>query len=346
MPDILDIDAFLDRGRGLPVLDVRTPAEFENGHIPGAVNVPLFSNEERAEVGTAYVRQGRRVAVSLGLARVGPKLEALSQRLIDLADRSPGGLLIHCWRGGMRSGSVAWLAEMLGIPAFTLAGGYKAFRRKVLTSFGQPRRVRVVAGLTGTGKTAVLRALAARGEQVIDLEAHARHKGSAFGDLGEEPQPRQEQFENELALAWLALDPEKPVWLEDESRMIGKRVLPAGVWDCKQAGEFEVIILPENERIARLREMYAGFPVHTLEVRVEAIRSRLGGLRAKEVFAALSEGKPDDACRIILTYYDRAYQKCIDAIPAERKRVHGFPILDPDAIAVSLLAPSHAVSHL
>lgn len=338
MPDALTVDDFLTRALGQAVLDVRTPAEFENGHIPGALNVPLFSNDERAEVGTAYVRQGRRVAVGLGLARVGPRLEALAARLMEISEQSPGGLLIHCWRGGMRSGSVAWLSDTLGIPASTLAGGYKAFRRRVLTCFGEPRRVRVVAGLTGTGKTAVLRALAARGQAVIDLEALARHKGSAFGDLGEQPQPRQEQFENELALQWMALDPRQPVWLEDESRMIGKRVLPAGVWDSKQAGSFEVISLPVDERIIRLREMYAGFPISELEARAGAIHSRLGGLRAKEVSAALRDGKPDDACRIILTYYDRAYQKCIDSIPVERKRVRGFPVFDPDAIAASLLA--------
>ena len=336
MHEELAIDDFLTRARKVPVLDVRTPAEFAAGHLPGAVNLPLFSDAERAEVGTAYVRQDRQTAVRIGLARVAPKMTALADRLLEVAAPTGGELLIHCWRGGMRSGSLAWLAGTLGCRAATLCGGYRAFRRKVLESFDLQRDVRVLAGLTGTGKTAVLRALMEQGESVVDLEALAAHKGSTFGDLGESPQPRQEQFENELATAWLNLDPERSVWLEDESRMIGKRVMPQGIWDQKRNGRFVVIELSEPARIANLSEVYGNFPLELLEPRIEEIRRRLGGERANQALAALRAGDPATACALLLTYYDHTYGKALAAIPADRVSIHRFEHSDPAAIADEL----------
>ena len=318
------------------MLDVRTPAEFAAGHLPGARNLPLFSNEERAEVGIAYARRGRQDAVRLGLAMVGPRLTELAGHLLEAAGGG-GGLLVHCWRGGMRSESVAWLAATLGLRVATLARGYKAFRRKVLETFEQDREIRTVAGLTGTGKTAVLHALAARGAQVIDLEALACHKGSAFGDLGELPQPTQEQFENDLAAALLALDPARPVWLEDESQTVGKRVVPRALWDRKRDSRFAVIELPDNERIHRLGEDYAHFPPAELERRIEGIRRRLGGDRTNQALAALRAGDVANACRLLLTYYDRTYGDSLAALPAERVTVYRFDRCHPDLIADTLL---------
>lgn len=338
MPDELTIDAFLARPPGVPIVDVRTPDEFAAGHIPGAVNVPLFSNEERAEIGTAYKREGRSRAVSIGLRRVGPRLEELAGTLLDLTDRAEPRLHIHCWRGGMRSGSVAWLMESaFGCRVATLKGGYKAFRRWVLESFAIPREVRFVSGLTGSGKTEILRQLAQLGECTVDLEKLANHKGSAFGQLGESPQPTQAQFENALALAWRATDPARPVWLEDESRMIGKRVLPEPIWDRKLDARFHVIELPDDERIAHLCEIYAGFRPAELEAGVEAIRSRLGGGRAKAAFEALHHGDFAGACRIILSYYDRTYQTCLAVHPPENITRHPFTKLEPRAIAETLI---------
>lgn len=338
MSELLSIAAFLKRAKGETVVDVRTPAEFAKGHIPGAVNLPLFSDAERAEIGTLYVQEGRRDAILRGLALTGPRMEAMAERLLALASESRDGLLLHCWRGGMRSSSVAWLAELLGIPVATLKGGYKAFRRFVFDSFSLPRLVRVIGGYTGVGKTAVLAELAKRGESVIDLEALAAHKGSAFGDLGESSQPTQEQFENDLALAWSESDPDRPLWLEDESRSTGQCILPASVWQCKQAGVFEVIRLADAERIHRLCEMYAHFPIPDLMERVERIRRRLGGARTESALAALRVGNTVEACREVLYYYDRAYQKSIDAIPSERRRIHEFDTLDPAHIADVLLS--------
>lgn len=331
------IGDFLARARDLPVLDVRTPAEFASGHIPGAVNLPLFSDEERAEVGTAYKQQGRESAVRIGLNRVAPKMTWLADRLLENDASSGGGLLIHCWRGGMRSGSVAWLAGTLGIRAATLTGGYKSFRRWVMESFQSRRQIRVVAGLTGTGKTAILKALAEAGEAVIDLEALACHKGSVFGDLGELPQPRQEQFENNLAMAWMALDPKQPVWIEDESRMIGKCVIPPALWEQKCSARFTVVEIPGPARIEYLREIYEGFPLDQLAPRIEAIRKRLGGDRANKAISALRSGDPVSACSLLLTYYDRAYGDGLAAIPAERVSCHRFECFNPAMIAAELV---------
>ena len=338
MPEDLAIDDFLARPPGVPLIDVRAPGEFALGHIRGAVNVPLFSDDERAAIGTAYTRQGRREAVSLGLRCVGPRLEELARDLLALSDPAAPRLHLHCWRGGMRSGSVAWLMESAyGCRVATLKGGYKSFRRWVLASFAIPRDLRVVAGLTGSGKTAILQQLAALGEEVVDLEALARHKGSAFGQLGEDAQPSQAQFENDLALAWRATAADRPLWLEDESRMIGKRVLPAELWAAKQLGRFHVIELPADERIRHLCATYAGFPPERLAACVEAIQSRLGGARATAAIGALHAGDFAAACRHILTYYDRTYQKCLTFCPLQHLTRHAFPQLEPRLIAAALL---------
>jgi tRNA 2-selenouridine synthase len=338
MPDELLTDAFLPPPPGVPVIDVRTPDEFALGHIPGAVNVPLFSNAERSAIGTTYKRDGRHLAVSLGLRYVGPRLEELAHTLLALTDPAEPRLHIHCWRGGMRSASVAWLMETtFGCRVATLKGGYKSFRHWVLESFATPREVRVVSGLTGSGKTAILKQLEARGECVVDLEGLAHHKGSAFGQLGEDAQPTQAQFENDLARAWRATAADRPVWLEDESRMIGKRVLPEALWQRKQDARIHVVELPDDERIRHLCRVYAGFPPAQLAACVAAIRSRLGGGRVQATIEALHSGDFAGACRIILAYYDRTYQTCLTGYPPTHITRHPFPKLEPHTIAAALM---------
>ena len=344
MPAELAIDDFLARPTGVPIVDVRTPAEFALGHIRGAINVPLFSNAERAEIGTAYVQQGRQQAVSIGLRCVGPRLEELARSLLDLAEPADARLYLHCWRGGMRSASVAWLMEStFGCRVATLKGGYKAFRRWVLDSFSIPREVRFVAGLTGSGKTEIIQHLTELGGCAVDLEGLAGHKGSAFGLLGHDAQPTQVQFENDLALAWRATDPERPVWLEDESRMIGKRVLPEALWARKTDAHFHVVELPTEVRVRHLCTGYAGFPPAQLEACIEVIRPRLGGSRAKAAIAALHDGDFATACHLILSYYDRTYQKCLTTCPAANITRHAFDELDPRAIAATLLEATRAL---
>ncbi|MFA7251654.1 MAG: tRNA 2-selenouridine(34) synthase MnmH, partial [Bacteroidales bacterium] len=232
MPEPISVEEFLKRSLTTPVADVRTPAEYEKGHIPGAFLFPLFNNEERAEVGTLYVQEGRSAAVLKGLQLVGPRLEQMARRGLEIAGGRPGtaggsaagpdgpaaaggpatypggSLLLYCWRGGMRSASVAWLMEKVGIRCYTLENGYKAYRNHLLGFFEHlPHPINVLGGLTGSGKTERLLQMAATGEQVIDLEGLANHKGSSFGNLGNPPQPSTEHFQNLLFRAFSQMDP-------------------------------------------------------------------------------------------------------------------------------------------
>ena len=301
----LDIKDFLAKSLELPVIDVRTPAEYAQGHIPRAVNLPLFTNEERALVGTLYVQQGRRDAVLKGLELVGPRLEAMARAGLDLSDRE---LLVHCWRGGMRSGAVAWLLEQTGIRCFTLEKGYQAYRSLVLDFFNHiPHRIIILGGLTGSGKTERLLQMRAAGEQVIDLEGLANHKGSAFGWLGMPPQPSTEHFENMLFHEFSQLDPLRPVWLEDESRNVGKCSIPSGLWKRMEQAEFHVLETPTEIRIERLMQEYACFPPSLLCESVLRIEKRLGYDKCYQALDACQNGDIRKALGICLAYYDKSY---------------------------------------
>ncbi|HEX7413037.1 MAG TPA: tRNA 2-selenouridine(34) synthase MnmH, partial [Bacteroidia bacterium] len=259
MPTILDIQKFLQQAAGAnSIIDVRTPKEFEQGHIPGAINLPLFSNEERVVVGTTYKQQGRQPAILKGLEFVAPKMIDIVSKTQSFAKDNT--LFVHCWRGGMRSGSVAWLLELYGLKVFTLKGGYKSFRRYVLNSFAKEYNLLILGGKTGSAKTLVLEKLIELNEQVVNLEKLAAHKGSAFGALGEKAQPSQEQFENELATVLQTIVSEKPIWMEDESRLIGNKVIPTELWNQMRLAKTICINLPFEARVEYLTEEYGKFP--------------------------------------------------------------------------------------
>lgn len=327
MADRLSIERFLEQAAHAPVLDVRTPSEFRHGHIPGAANLPLFSEEDRAEIGTLYKQRGREDAMLLGLDRVGPKMRFLVE---SAGEHVAGGpLLLHCWRGGMRSEAVGWLLSFFGMEVATLQGGYKAFRRYALGMLEEPRQLFVVGGLTGSGKTAILHALQQAGEQVIDLEALACHRGSVFGHLGMDDQPTQEQFENDLAMAWRKMDPGRPVWIEDESRRIGRVVLPGTLYERKSAAPTALIVRPSEERIERLVTEYGPWGVDRLVEAVRSIQKRLGGARTRDVTSMIVAGNLAGACGILLDYYDAAYSHAL-----ERRGVDAVQaMLPPDCSA-------------
>ena len=334
---LLDVSAFLAADG--PIVDVRSPGEFEQGHIPTATNLPLFSDEERAQVGTAYKQQGRHIAVQLGLKLVGPKLPALAQALLELAQINKP-LCLHCWRGGMRSGSIAWLAGTLELPALVLKGGYKAYRRWVLEYFEQPWPLLVLGGRTGTGKTDLLLAMRQMGEAVVDLEGLANHRGSSFGGLGLPPQPSTEQYENRLAASLSAIAGKSPIWLEAESAQVGRCRIPAGLW--RQMGEAQAVEIqrPMAERVEQLVAVYGSQGQDALRLATERIARRLGPQRTATALEAIAAQDWAAACRQMLDYYDRCYDHELSRRNSPVLASFNLTGLDADAAAAAVLQPA------
>lgn len=298
---------FLALSKGGPIIDVRSPGEYLQGHIPGTVSVPLFDDAERAEVGTVYAKRGRDAAITLGFQLVAPKLNAYRKAILRHAQ---GGMVVrmHCWRGGMRSESMGWLMQRVGFRVYLLSGGYKGYRRYVQDYFlTEPFHLQILAGATGSGKTEVLHCLREAGEQVVDLEGLANHRGSAFGAIGLPAQPTTEQFENELFTALRALDPLRTVWLEDESRNIGRVVIPGALFTRMGSAPSTFIHMGIEHRRRRLEREYAILPRGELVQSVMRIERRLGGDRAREIVRMIEAGALGDAIAGVLGYYDRQY---------------------------------------
>jgi tRNA 2-selenouridine synthase len=319
------------------LLDVRTPAEYANGHIPGALSLPLFSNEERAAVGTLYKQQSPEAAFLKGLEYAGAKLRHYVEEAARLApDRR---VVLHCWRGGQRSGSMGWLLGSAGFDVLTLIGGYKAYRQMAQQELAQTQRPLVIlGGPTGSGKTRVLAALQRAGETVVDLEGLARHKGSSFGALGEAPQPSVEQFENILHDAWRRLPLRGRVWLEDESRSIGRVYLPDPFWRLMLAAPIVMLEMPLAWRIQNLVEDYAHFPRPELEAAFQRIAKRLGGQHVQAALQALANDDYASAAAIALRYYDKAYQHTL--LRRQPESIIRLEVEDrqPERIAQQLMA--------
>lgn len=297
-------DAFLNM-QEIPLVDVRSPAEYAQGHIPEAINIPLFDNEERASVGILYKKSGREASILKGLDIVGPKM---SEFVKQAQKHAPGHeLRIHCWRGGMRSGSMAWLFSTAGFKVHLLIGGYKAYRRYIRNALGKDVQYIVLSGRTGTGKTDILKELSASGQQVLDLEGLAHHKGSSFGAIGEKPQPTTEQFENNLYEVWRKFEHSRPVWLEDESRSIGKDCIPDPLFKKIRSATVVEVDMPAELRIRRLVTDYAKFPKKQLIESVERIWKKLGGQHAQTAVSAIEAGDFETAIDIVLKYYDKTY---------------------------------------
>lgn len=320
----IDIEEFLRLAAQHPVLDVRSPGEYKHAHIPGAHSFPLFSDEERKVVGTAYKQHSREQAIKFGLDYFGVKMRKMVEEAEKIADShkpivkkvddtlSAAGsktILVHCWRGGMRSGAVAWLLDLYGFKIYSLAGGYKAFRRWSLQQFEKKYSFRILGGYTGSGKTYLLQNLQKAGETIINLEGLAHHKGSAFGNIGMPAQPTQEQFENKLALALFAAGSNTAIWLEDESQRIGDVNIPINIWHQMRKTQVFFIDIPFEERLTHIVAEYGKLERERLVNAVIRIKKRLGGLETKEAINALIEDRVEDCFRILLTYYDKWYSR-------------------------------------
>jgi tRNA 2-selenouridine synthase len=331
----LDIHDFLRGAEKLPVLDVRSPREFAAGHIPGAVSFPLFTDEERKEVGTAYKQVSREDAILIGLDYFGPKMSDFVKAAKDLSPEKE--VLLHCWRGGMRSGSVAWLLDLAGFRVNLLQAGYKDYRRFALSQFEQSYPLLLIGGMTGSGKTDLLPYLQESGEQVINLEKLASHKGSAFGGIGLPPQPTVEQFENNLALELARLDRQRRVWLEDESITIGRICLPKPFFDQMSQATVIRLDVPKEARVRKLAQEYCQVEPLVLEQAILRIQKRLGGLATKEALQAIREGDMEKMVDIALSYYDKAYQHELNNKPPHRLIPLELPGVDPQENAHRVL---------
>jgi tRNA 2-selenouridine synthase len=309
-PEILSPQEFLSRASTLPVIDVRSPGEFLQGHIPLAHSIPLFDNTERSEVGTTYVQVGKEQAIEIGLRIALTKTEAYIEAIKSVAPE--GNALLHCWRGGLRSAKTADFYAEAGYRISVLEGGYKAYRKFIRSSFCKPMQLILIGGYTGSGKTALLSKLAEDGEQVIDLEALANHKGSNFGHLGQYPQPTTEQFENNLFALWDRFDSQKPVWVEHESLRIGNIYLPDTFYTALRKAKVFFIDVPLNQRIDRLVNEYAGFATSELGVVLTHLGQFMGAYQAREVLNALHQSDFEKVALIMLQYYDRLYSQSLE----------------------------------
>lgn len=335
MPEKIDAQTLIRDIDNTPIVDVRSPGEFEKGHIPNAINIPLFNNKEREQVGTRYKKSGREHAIELGLKLVGPKLTDFVKIAKKIAPHKH--LMIHCWRGGMRSESMAWLFETAGLTVQVLEGGYNAYRRYIREQFALAEQLTVLSGHTGSGKTDILIQLMNQGEQVIDLEGIAHHKGSAFGGIGQDRQPTNEQFENNLAYHWNKLDLTKQIWIEDESITVGHNGIPDTLYKKMREAKVVRINIPKSERVKRLVKEYAPLDKNELKSAINRIYEKLGGLAAKQAINALDNGDYETTADITLTYYDKAYLKGLQKRNPDAIKEVNFEHDNPAKTAATLI---------
>jgi tRNA 2-selenouridine synthase len=312
----LDIDSFLAMARTYPVADVRSPDEFTHAHIPNAFSLPLFTNDERVVVGTTYKQQSRENAIKIGLDYFGPKMKSIVVQVEELLqEKKTKIILVHCWRGGMRSAAIAWLLDLYGFEVYTLQGGYKAFRNWVLKQFEKSYPLQVLGGYTGSSKTETLLGMQQKGSVIIDLEGLANHKGSAFGSLGLPPQPSAEMFENMLAIHLrravekLAENKQSFIWVEAESQRIGNINLPHIFFKQMKDAPYLFVDIPFEERLDFIIKWYGKFDKGELINAILRIRKRLGGLDTKQAINFLLEDNIFESFSILLKYYDKYYER-------------------------------------
>ncbi len=306
----LPIKEFLLQSNNHVLIDVRAPIEFNKGHLPNAINIPLFEDSERAEIGTLYKQLGKDIAVNRGLQIVSPKMVEFVNSVKKIALNKT--VFVYCFRGGMRSNSFAWLMNTSGLNAQILEGGYKAYRNYVLKYFNIPKKLILLGGNTGSGKTEVLKKLALLNFQTVDLEKLAHHKGSAFGSINEQKQNPQQVFENNLMHTFSKFNQELPFILEDESQSIGYNKIPHELWLQMKKATIIKLKIPFEARIEKLVKDYSTTNTKALKSCIIKISQQLGTLNTKLCLQYLDEGNLSDVARLSLLYYDKAYSYTYD----------------------------------
>ncbi|MDY0360775.1 MAG: tRNA 2-selenouridine(34) synthase MnmH [Desulforegulaceae bacterium] len=298
---------FIKKSKNELIIDVRSPLEYQRGHIPGALNIPIFDNEQRKDIGTIYKKSGKKEAVLKGIFYVQPKLYSFVNQIYSLLPDESKEIFVYCQRGGMRSESFSWLLHTSGFNVSRLDSGYKNYRQVVLDTFDKKMEFILLGGKTGCGKTDILHELEKKGEQVLDLEKIACHKGSAFGDLGQDKQPSPQQFENNLFKKLFEFEETKPVWVENESPGIGGLFIPLGIRNNMKNAFLINIEIPLDERVKRITKEYGKFETRLLQERLKKITRKLGADNLKKADFFLLNGKLEETIEILINYYDKGY---------------------------------------
>lgn len=302
-PDLLDSHC---------LIDARTPLEFAEDHLPGAINVPILTDAERVEIGTLYKQQGPQIARVRGLELTCHRFPAIVATISEAAQGRP--ILVYCWRGGLRSESVAMLVEMTGTPVCKLQGGYQSYRRQVVSFFENlqlPVQLLVLHGMTGSGKTEFLQRLPAERFTVIDLEGLARHRGSAFGALGLGQQPSQKRFDSLLWNAFRQAPLDRPIVVEGESKRIGQITLPGNLYEVMAASTKIWCQVSVATRVKRLAAEYAHDAYRgPMAEALERIKKKLGGPAFAELQEKLAAWDVEGVAQgLIEHYYDKLYYR-------------------------------------
>src|SRR6056297_1664197 len=330
------------------LIDARSPAEHAEDHIPGALSLPVLDDDERAEVGTIYVRDSRFGARKIGAARV---LRNIAAHLDgELANRGGGWRpLVYCWRGGQRSGTFGWLMREIGWRAETLAGGYQSFRRLVVRDlYDRPlaHRIVVLEGMTCTAKTALLHRLAARGAQVLDLEGAGHHRGSIFGAHAD-PQPSQKAFETRIAMALSAFDPARPVVVEAESSKVGDLLVPPSVWKAMGAAPRVAVTAPLSARADYFPRAYPDLVADpaAFAALIGRLRQLHGAARVGRWQGLVAEGAIEAvAAELMAEHYDPRYAKQLARFGDAVRESVRFERLDDAGLADGLPALEQAIA--
>lgn len=309
------IDQFIFLSKSTLVIDVRSEGEFEQGHIINAKNIPLFTNNERKLVGTTYKQVSREQAIKIGLDFFGPKMRLIVEDVEKILSNFHSNIiLVYCWRGGMRSAAIAWLLDLYGFKVYTLQGGYKSYRNFMLSLFSNLYNIRIIGGNTGSGKTKVLNELKNLNEYVLDLEEIANHKGSAFGNLNNREQPKQEHFENLAAESLFQVSQSKNsiLWIEDESLFLGKNHIPKNFHQQMQKAQIIFLDVAVEERLKNILLEYGQHEKEKLKEAILQIKKRLGGLETKMALEFLEQNNLESCFKILLKYYDKLYKNSLE----------------------------------